>query len=100
MLSKLELSSLKIDKGLISNLEEEKSVQIIEAIVGLARGMELDVIVEGVESPAQFNQLLKLACDAAQGFGIGRPMPVDETLGWLESYGAKPKGKLPAGFGL
>jgi len=90
MLSKLELSFLKIDKGLIANLEEDKTIQIIEAIVGLAKGIDLEVIVEGVESPAQFNKLMKLGCDTGQGYGIGRPMPVTEAIGWLNSYGAKP----------
>ena len=90
MLSRLHLSGLKIDRELVSGLERSKPMQIIEAIVGLAKGMNLEVIAEGVESPKQFAALQAAGCDTAQGFGIGHPMSAKDTKLWFESYSSQP----------
>jgi EAL domain-containing protein (putative c-di-GMP-specific phosphodiesterase class I) len=43
----------------------------------MGRGLELDVIAEGVESEAQYRFLVGLGCQAFQGYFFGRPQPVD-----------------------
>jgi EAL domain-containing protein (putative c-di-GMP-specific phosphodiesterase class I) len=42
------------------------------------------VIAEGVEDAHTLELLGKLGCDMAQGFGIGKPMPIDEFLQWAD----------------
>ncbi|MEL6409713.1 MAG: EAL domain-containing protein [Pseudomonadota bacterium] len=92
MLSRLQLTGLKIDRDLIDNVQNAKPRQVVEAIVGLAKGMNLEVIAEGVENAKQFSALKAVGCDTAQGFGIGRPMSLEDTLVWLENYASKPGG--------
>src|SRR5215467_10613136 len=70
---------IKIDQTFISNLERNpQSATIIRAVIGLARGLEVPVIAEGVETKDQLAFLAKEACDEVQGYLIGRPLPIDE----------------------
>jgi EAL domain-containing protein (putative c-di-GMP-specific phosphodiesterase class I) len=41
------------------------------------------LVAEGVEDGAAWEALAGIGCDLAQGFGIARPMPLDQLLGFL-----------------
>ena len=63
------LDAIKIDRGFVADLDRDgDSATIIEAIVNMARGLRLDVIAEGVETPMQARRLLDLRCELAQGW--------------------------------
>ncbi|WP_271582912.1 bifunctional diguanylate cyclase/phosphodiesterase [Bradyrhizobium sp. CCBAU 45389] len=64
---------IKIDRSFISNLDHAQSKAILRGVIGLARGLELPVTAEGVETQAQLDVLSHAGCDYAQGFLIGRP---------------------------
>jgi EAL domain-containing protein (putative c-di-GMP-specific phosphodiesterase class I) len=44
------------------------------------------LVAEGVESAAHGVLLLSLGCEVAQGYGIARPMPAADVLGWSEQF--------------
>jgi EAL domain-containing protein (putative c-di-GMP-specific phosphodiesterase class I) len=68
---------IKIDRRFISNLEHDaQSATIVRAVIGLARGLNIPVLAEGVETQAQLNFLTAEHCDKVQGFLIGRPEPI------------------------
>ena len=68
---------LKIDRSFISNVENnEQSAAIVRAVIGLARGLDLPVVAEGVENRDQLEFLSRENCDEAQGYLIGRPEPI------------------------
>lgn len=78
-LRSLPFTTLKIDKSFIEELTDSGPRDvIIEAIVAMAHGMGLDVVAEGIETPAQLAQLRALGCNAGQGFFLNRPMPAAE----------------------
>jgi EAL domain-containing protein (putative c-di-GMP-specific phosphodiesterase class I) len=54
-------------------------------IIGLARGMGVSVVAEGVETEAQHERLRKLDCDKAQGFLFSRPIDADAATELLGS---------------
>jgi diguanylate cyclase (GGDEF)-like protein/PAS domain S-box-containing protein len=82
---------IKIDQSFISNLESNpQSATIVRAVIGLARGLGLPVVAEGVETEEQIAFLARESCDKVQGFIIGRPMLIDE---YAELVGRKPKPK-------
>jgi diguanylate cyclase (GGDEF)-like protein/PAS domain S-box-containing protein len=73
------LDKIKIDQAFISNLERNpQSVAIIRAVIGLARGLKLPVLAEGVETNEQLAFLLRESCDEIQGFLVGRPLPIED----------------------
>ena len=70
---------IKIDQTFISNLERSpQSATIIRAAIGLARGLKMPVLAEGVETNEQLAFLLKESCDEIQGFLVGRPLPIED----------------------
>ena len=71
-LQSFPFDKIKIDQAFISNLERNpQSATIIRAVIGLARGLELPVVAEGVETKDQLAFLSKESCDEIQGFLIG-----------------------------
>jgi diguanylate cyclase (GGDEF)-like protein len=73
---------IKIDKSFIRNLtERHQSSAIISSIVTLARGLKMSVTAEGVETREQLETLRSLGVNFAQGYLLGRPMPVAELEG-------------------
>ncbi|WFU28855.1 EAL domain-containing protein [Bradyrhizobium sp. CB1717] len=70
---------IKIDKSFIRNLTHQpRSSAIISSIVTLARGLDMSVTAEGVETAEEFERLRALGVNFAQGYLFGRPQPVDE----------------------
>jgi predicted signal transduction protein with EAL and GGDEF domain len=70
---------IKIDQSFISNLEHNpQSATIVRAVIGLARGLELPVVAEGVETKDQRAFLAAEFCDSLQGYLIGRPRPIGD----------------------
>lgn len=73
----LPLTTLKIDKSFISNIDSHGSAEanITESIVSMVSKMGLDTIAEGVETNAQLDVLKRINCHTVQGFLKGKPMP-------------------------
>jgi diguanylate cyclase (GGDEF)-like protein/PAS domain S-box-containing protein len=75
-LKKLPIDCLKIDRTFIVDIDNsQKDQAIVNAIVSLARNLELNVVVEGVERQAQIDCLLVIGCTEAQGYFFSKPLP-------------------------
>lgn len=82
-LKEMPVSKLKIDKSFIDGLPEvEHDRCISESIIGLAKGLRLQLVAEGVETQEQAEYLSAVGCDYLQGFYFARPMPFSA----LESF--------------
>ena len=76
-LQSFPFDKIKIDQSFISNLETNpQSATIVRAVIGLARGLAVPVVAEGVETKSQLAFLSREKCDNVQGYLIGRPMPI------------------------
>ena len=94
-LATLPISNLKIDRSFVSMSDRTgTNPAIVQTIVILARNLGLGVVAEGVETEAQFAELVKLGCDSAQGFYFARPMDLLESISFVSS-GAKPGTEPP-----
>ena len=75
----LPLDVIKIDRSLITNIEDDRrTLAIIETLINLCHELELEVICEGVEEKCQLELLKKIKCDKIQGYYISKPVPLDE----------------------
>ena len=72
------IDTLKIDISFIADLESDpQDAAITEAIIGLARGLGLKVVAEGVGTREQLEFLDVRGCDCFQGFWASKPLPAD-----------------------
>ncbi len=77
-LHKLPIHTLKIDRTFLKESRINKGDNtIINTIVAMAKGLNLNVIAEGVESQSQLEYLREIDCSEAQGFLFGKPLPPD-----------------------
>jgi len=75
-LHKLPIQTLKIDRTFLKENRINKSDNtIINTIVAMAKGLNLNVIAEGVETQTQLDYLREIDCSEAQGFLFGKPLP-------------------------
>ena len=84
-LDRYQIDTLKIDRSFIARmLRQRRAMAIMEGIVRLGRSLDLDIVAEGVETPAQLRTLRGMGCASVQGFLLGRPMPPDDVAAILD----------------
>lgn len=75
-LTRFPLHILKLDKSFIGGIPyDNKQSSISQAIIGLGRSLGLEVVAEGIESPAQLDFVVGEGCHYAQGYWFSRPRP-------------------------
>ena len=75
-LTRFPLHILKLDKSFIGGIpSDNKQSSISQAIIGLGRSLGLEVVAEGIESPAQLDFVVSEGCHYAQGYWFSRPRP-------------------------
>jgi diguanylate cyclase (GGDEF)-like protein len=84
-LTALPLDGLKLDVSLVARVDRDEHARALcELIVGIGRRLDLQVVAEGVETPAQLAVLLGIGCGFAQGFLLGRPTSLPELTALLQ----------------
>lgn len=80
-LKKLPIDTIKIDRSFIHDMHNcEENASIVIAIIAMAKGLNLNIISEGVETVEQLEQLRTWRCMNAQGFLFGRPMAETDAI--------------------
>jgi diguanylate cyclase (GGDEF)-like protein len=83
-LKHLAVDALKIDRSFVRDMAESaEDAAIVRSIVALAHALDLTVVAEGVASSRAWFAVRDAGCDLAQGYQIGRPMPIDAFGDWL-----------------
>ncbi len=83
-------SRIKIDRSFVMKVDRDPDQQrMVTAILSMAERLGLDTLAEGVETVGEHAMLAQLGCRHVQGFGIARPMPVEQTRDWMQAHRAK-----------
>ncbi len=81
-LKRFPIDRLKIDKAFVRQISQDADdAAIVRTIVGMAHGLGLDVVAEGVEGAEQVEYLRDCGCDILQGFYFSRPGVAECVLG-------------------
>ena len=89
-LKRLPVDELKIDQSFVRNMQSDRDDEmIVRSTIDLAHNLGITVVAEGVETAEAWNLLRELRCDQAQGYHMGRPMPVGEFSAWSTSWGMR-----------
>ncbi len=80
-LRELPVHTVKIDYSFVSEIEHsQKGAALVAAIVGMAHGLNIDIVAEGVENRYQADYLESLGCYIMQGFMFSKPVKVEDFL--------------------
>lgn len=99
-LMQLPIDVVKIDKIFLENFEpsmpnknqaDTHEKKLLSSIISLSHGLDLDVIVEGVETLAQFDYCKNLGVYGIQGFYLGKPMDQVQAVKLLNSLSSDAK---------
>jgi PAS domain S-box-containing protein/diguanylate cyclase (GGDEF)-like protein len=83
-LTRLPIDILKLDRSLITRIDRDpQSRALAESMIGIGRALALDVVAEGVQTPAQLASLCGWGYGFAQGSVIARPMPAGDVAALL-----------------
>jgi diguanylate cyclase len=81
-LKEFHIDNLKISRELVAGLGADMmDAQIVNAIIMMAKALNLKTVAEGVENESQLRMLTALGCDQVQGFYFGKPVPFKEFEG-------------------
>ena len=82
---------LKIDRSFVSDIHNNnsKSLDVVRAIVSLAKTFGLSIVAEGIEFKEDISTLAALGCDAGQGYFFSKPLPIDKALEFVKESVAK-----------
>ncbi len=87
-LEKLPIHTLKIDRSFILNIpHDKKQVALVSAIMKMAEGLDLHVIVEGIEQKEQVDFLRTLTFKGGiQGYYYSKPLPMDQFIEFVNNH--------------
>jgi diguanylate cyclase (GGDEF)-like protein/PAS domain S-box-containing protein len=84
-LQQLPAAILKIDRSFLTSLDQgPNGATLVRGIIGLANGLGLITVAEGIETEEQFMILRTLGCSCGQGLLFSPPLPAVQVSGWLE----------------
>ena len=99
-LAKLPVTSLKIDRAFIRDMDSSPNgLAIVTTIISLAHSLKLKVVAEGVETASQLNMLRLLKCDEVQGFIVSRPLAREQFAFWRAERLKTPAGGASSLYG-
>ena len=82
---RFNVGRIKIDRSLVCHLDQDNAqYKMVSALLAFSRELGIDALAEGVETETEVAALTELNCQEVQGYVAGRPMPLGETLLWLE----------------
>jgi diguanylate cyclase (GGDEF)-like protein/PAS domain S-box-containing protein len=83
-LKRLPVDEIKIDRSFVMNMDQdEDDATIVRSTIDLGRNLGLEVVAEGVETEAIWDQLDNLGCTVAQGYYLSRPVPAEDLRAWV-----------------
>lgn len=86
-LRRLPVHRLKIDRSFVAKADLDSEQQkMVATILMMAERLDLACLAEGIETLGEQSILAQLGCRYVQGYGIAKPMPLDETLDWIASF--------------
>ncbi|MDB5552240.1 MAG: Diguanylate cyclase/phosphodiesterase [Rhizobium sp.] len=91
-LIRLKIDRLKVDRHFVTGISESAHNQaLVAALVSVSRSLDMELVLEGVETAADAETLRMLGCRIGQGWLYGKAMPEREILTWLGRHHARAK---------
>lgn len=94
-LHELPTDEIKIDQSFVQSSHDDTT--LLELMITLASRLGLDIVAEGIETPAQLDTLRRMGCPYGQGYPLDRPLEVGAVTAVFAPEASKPdRGPLAA----
>ena len=77
-LTYLSVERVKLDKSLCDRFLELNNTKVIDSIISLVHGLDMEITAEGIEKPEQYYRLREAGCDYIQGYLFSKPLDIEE----------------------
>ncbi|HEY4069297.1 MAG TPA: EAL domain-containing protein [Burkholderiaceae bacterium] len=85
-LRRIQVDKLKIDQSFVRDLGQSAGDEtLVNAIISMARSLNLKTIAEGIETPAQLEYLRRQGCDEGQGYHYSKALPAADLDAWFSA---------------
>jgi len=89
-LHRLRVDAIKLDKSFVQSVDSDALAhRLVKAMIGVAQGLGLSVIAEGIETEGQCEALITAGCPLMQGYLFARPQPARELEDFLRASARK-----------
>jgi len=85
----LPFTEMKLDATFVRSLHQSRCLAIVKSTLALAAALKMTLVVEGIETAAQYHELLSLGCVTGQGYWYSRPKSYVDIKAWLLGSGTK-----------
>ncbi len=91
-LSRLPFDVIKIDQGLLATIRTHpmRVISLVGSLIQMAHDLQREAVVEGLEDTDAVEAVSLLGATLGQGFGLCRPMPMEQAGAWLRGFRAAP----------
>ena len=86
LIREFDVDVLKLDRSFFLDLDSRKAREVISCLVNLARELDIQIVVEGIETYRQIEYLKILNCDVVQGYFFSKPLPEEEFGKWSDAF--------------
>ena len=91
LLMEFDVDVIKLDRRFFLNVSREKTKDVVESVVNLAKKIGVRTVAEGIEDAEQLALLRTVHCDMVQGYIFSKPLPIPSFEQWLEEINADKK---------
>ena len=78
-LTRFEVDGFKVDRAFVQGILTNQRTQVLlESMLTMAKGLGMQTVVEGIETPEQLALLQQSGCDIGQGYLFGKPLPAGQ----------------------
>lgn len=81
----LPLKIIKLDRSFVNNQNKPKMSIFVENFIRMFKGMDMEIVVEGIETDQMVRRFSDLKCDFIQGFYFSKPIPEDDFVKFIKS---------------
>jgi len=83
----LPFDELKLDRSFVQGAAtDERTMSLLESSVDIAKKLDMEIIVEGVETLDEWQRVEALGCEVVQGYFVSRPLPGADIPAWVEQW--------------
>ena len=83
----LPFDELKLDRSFVQGAANDKRTEsLLESSVDIARKLDMEIVVEGVETLDEWRRVEAMGCDVVQGYFVSRPLPGEDIPSWVENW--------------